>query len=323
MSESYGLGQRPDLLLNATKLFQSVQQLFRDLFLYFGLFLIPVCIPIAWIILRALSPRVALVAMVAIASATAAIAATALQGGLLMPVWPHTWKVSGIGYDCRGIPAPQIFLELVTVLSVFGGVLLVFCLVCTVISVGVIRRGSRTWELVFALSGAAIMVAGVCFAWPKFDRYLLPILPFAMYALVLYAPAEKQTVSRWSLGVGAVFLAGMTWYSVVNEHNCLAEKRTTKRAIDDLVARGAPREDIDVLWVFNGEFVYGRFGVKHSPKRNWFRNRDYIVGKSPPRDYTLVQRYSVPRWPLWGSEGADVRVYARKLDILPPQGNNP
>ena len=194
-----------------------------------------------------------------------------------------------------------------------GGVLLVICLGHAAYGgLAFARtRGLTTWGFVFGLMGAVTLAASLSLISIRFDRYLLAIIPWLAFSVSLALPtAHDVTVRRWSLAVSGVFLAGMAGYSIVNQHNHMAEKRVWAAAIDELVAQGIPRENIDAGWVFNGEKAYGRFGDMRSYQ--WYSKRDYTVGFRLGNDYPVLHNYPVPRWPIWGSTGPEIGVYGPK-----------
>lgn len=305
-------------------------ELERYVFFYLGLFLIPISVPAVGAIAHALPRKLAVTLLVAVTVITAVVAVTAIHAGLIMPIWPHTWHAAGLAADSAGVNAPKVFSVAATVLSVLGGVLLFICVArATYDAVSATpARGLASWGFVFGVIGALALMAVLSLINFKYDRYLLPIVPWLalLVALSIRAPPNWNTlIPRWSLLASGAFLAGMAWYSIVNEHNHMAEKRVRAGAIIDLTAQGVPRDTIDPGWVFNGE-LYDRFGIK-VPKREkmdaataraiifpkyWYRSRDYVVGTRGEPDYVLLRRYPVPRWPIWGSTGPDILVYGPK-----------
>lgn len=282
-------------------------------FLYLGLFLLPVSLPAAVSFIRSLRPRAASANTAALFGAIFAIGCFVLWLGLIMPIWPHTWNVWGVGADYSGARDPLIFGQIAMVLAVVGGVLLaanVAYAACLILRQG--APAGLCQQLVFALLGAAALISVISTVTYPFDRYLLPALPWLALFIALAAFLPRHAaIPRWTLVVGGVFLAAMTIYSITSAHNYTAQKRARVDAIDWLLAQGIPRDTIDASWVFNGESAYGRFGSRTDAAKDWFRSRDYVVSTRREADYVLLRRFPVPYWSLWGRWGPDVLVHAR------------
>lgn len=174
------------------------------------------------------------------------------------------------------------------------------------------QRATEAYELVFGILGAVALLASLCLVDQKFDRYLLPAIPWMAFSAALALPAQGAgaAVLRWSIIFSGAFLVAMAAYSIVNQHNHMAEKRVWVTAINDLVDQGVPRETIDATWIFNGADLYDRFGSDQG--RGWYRSRTYAVTTWPMNGWTLLRRYTVPRWPIWGATGPDVLVHGPK-----------
>jgi hypothetical protein len=297
------------------------------MFFYVGLLLLPVTFPAIATISQAFSPKRAAAIAIAAVAATAWIASYAFKAGLTMPNWPHTWHKTGVGAGSRGISAPEMFLETVTVLSVLGGVLLVICLFLGAILIAR-RNPGAIWAYVFALMGAAGLAGILCLITFKWDRYLLPIVPWLVLAVALSMSSARHTVPRWSLAVGGIIVLGTAWYSIVSGHNYTAERRVWATAIHDLVAQGVPRATIDGTWIFDGEelFGYGRSGQKTARFMRWYTRRDYVIGaNSRPRvgsvshdpSFELYRKYDVPRWRFWGRRKGQPLLVFRARSLSP------
>jgi hypothetical protein len=282
----------------------SVFNLAKFEFFYLGLFLLPVSLFAVAATIYALSRKAAGALVIGIIAATAAIA---LLLGQTMPIWFDTLKFNGIGPASGGIIPPPHFWPVVTVLAELGGVLLLTSVLYAAYSH---FYSPAKCSLAFALLGAASLSApiSVITVFMRFDRYLLPIIPWL--ALASASTTKRASLPRVSIILGGIFLCGMAWYSVVNVHNLLAEKRVVATALESLVKEGVPRESIDASWIFNGEALYGRYGSKRS-EVGWYKSRDYVIGAWREPEYKLLRSYPVPRWAIWGSKGADVFVWRR------------
>jgi hypothetical protein len=260
------------------------------------------------------SRKAAVVLLLPIAGIAALLTAASFSSDLIMPIWAYanTWRVTGIGPDVGGIRAPYWFFEILTVLSIVGGVLLIACISHAIYNQLIVRKssGCAAYMLVFGLLGAAASTGVLSFVEIKFDRYIVAVVPWLALALVAGIPQSRFTVQPWSLALSGMLIAGMMWYSVVNTHNYMAEKRVWAGAITDLVVEGVPREIIDGGWVFNGDSLYGRFGSKRA-RGSWMKSRDYWIramGCYGLEAYEIARRYPVPRWPIFGAQGPDLFV---------------
>jgi hypothetical protein len=279
-------------------------------FFYLGFFLLPLTLPLAASLFHAI--RRPLWWVVAYVTGIVCLSSLSFHLGLIMPIWnePNYWRVSGIGADVVGLKSPPWFFPVVTVFSILGGVLLVTCLVYVLIhGVKATRaRGALASEIIFALLGATALAGMLIFVEYKFDRYLLPLIPWLALAVVHVSSLSQCPVSAWSYLVGVACLAGMGWYSITNMHNYAIEKRTVEKALSELLARGVPRETINAGWTFNGDQLYDRFRKKR-PSGPWLETEDFIISAHPRSGFKLIATYPVNRWPLWGSKGSPVRVY--------------
>ncbi len=285
----------------------------RFTFLYLGLFLLPLSLPMMSSLLQRIGRRKALLLACCIAVVSTTLTFWSLHVGLIMPISPHTWRNNGLGADGVDVGAPYWFGASVTFLAALGGTLSVACIARGAYEAWKGLPGARRSGLAFGLLGVLVLIGAMSVVDRVYDRYLLPLIPFVALALVSSATMASSTTPRWSVAVGGLFLALMASFSIVGVHNYTAEKRVYVAAINDLVARGVQRDTIDAGRIFNGEIAYGRFG-----EGIWYRSRDFVLsarGKRDQillRDYTQVSDYPVPRWPIWGSRGPILGVYAVK-----------
>jgi 4-amino-4-deoxy-L-arabinose transferase-like glycosyltransferase len=302
---------------SATSLVASFSEVVVSLFLYLGLFLLPVSFPALVTLSKALPRNVAAIITVGIAAVTIVTACVTLESHKLLPTRGNTWNTGGFGPDASGLSAPDLFWQVVTVLSVFGGAVLFFACAALSVSTALRERGSDTWGFVFGFVGASVLAGVLGLVAIRFDRYLLPLIPWLSLSLVFAVPVDRNLMPRWSVLVGGILLSAMAWYSIVNLHNYFAEKRVRVAAIEYLTARGVARDSIDAGWVFNGDLFYGRYGqpgllpplsAGGAWSHDWYRTRNYIVGTSPEPGYTVLHRFPVPRWQVWGSRGQDVLI---------------
>ncbi len=303
----------PRLTGSPSVLAGKVWEVCRYAFFYLGLFLLPISIPLLAGTLHKLQRNRAVLLALGIVIASVGLIAWSFHARLVMPIWPHTWKKTGVGADNHDVSAPQAILDVVTALSIIGGVCLVVLL-----AYGAYRllarqmTGSQATGFAFGIVAAAAFAGSISLVAPVFDRYLLPLIPCLALALVCSVPPQA-TLPRWSRLVSGGILAAMALYVVVSAHNYTAEKRTYMTAIADLVDQGIPRDTIDAGWVWNGEHGFGRFKSEHYYK-GWYRSRDYVVTvRQREQGYLLLRRYDVPRWQIWGRPGWTVNAYTRQI----------
>ena len=88
-----------------------------------------------------------------------------------------------------------------------------------------------------------------------YDRYLLPLFPIAIVFLgANYQTIPKKTTQYFAYG----FLGLLTWFSVCATHDYLSWNRVRWNALNELVASGIPKNQIQggveyVTWNFFSE----------------------------------------------------------------------
>jgi hypothetical protein len=298
----------PTLTGPATAALVHVFELAKFEFFYLGLFLLPISIVVVASIVSALPRNVARLLLISVVVTTAALA---LWSGQTMPIWFDTLRFNGIGPYSGGIMPPLNFWLIVTVLAQLGGILLLTGIFYAAYNLLVSYDNTNIKSgLAFAFLGAGSLSVPISLidTFMRFDRYLLPIIPWL--SLALASSTKRAGLARAPNVLGAIFICLMAGYSVLNVHNLLAEKRVIVKALDDLGKEGVPRDSIDASWIFNGETLYGLYGSKNSEK-GWYKSRDYVIGPWQEPDYKLVRSYPVARWSIRGLKGTDVFVWRR------------
>jgi len=102
-------------------LVEDLAEIVRYAFFYLGLFLLPISLPAVTTMIDAVPRKRAVFIALGILAVIATVAGISLRADLIMPIWPHTWRATGIAADSAGIMAPQAFLTTITILSVAGG----------------------------------------------------------------------------------------------------------------------------------------------------------------------------------------------------------
>ena len=279
---------------------------------------------------QALSRKVAVCLLVGIAAVSAFVATFALRAGLLMPIWPNTWFSTGIASNRQRVSPPHIFGVTTTVLSVGGGVLLVVCLARAAYDAlsSASTFAARDLEVCFWRHGHAR--SNDCSKSHQFQvRPLPPADPTLAHAISGFVDTPQPgrhcaamvaiSERRFSRRNGLVFN-----YQRAQSHGREARPcRRYHRSNFTRSSAGHDRSDRSLM----GNCMHDRFGTKTVNREKmdaataratifpkyWYRSRDYVIaGTTGEPDHVLLRRYSVPRWPIWGSTGPDVLVYGPK-----------
>lgn len=187
---------------------------------------------------------------------------------------------------------------------------------------------ATAWERRRALAGRVdlallalfplIYLGGLAVQWPFFDRWLLPALP-PLLALWLAVVPRPATPTRPGRAVAALALALLGAYAVLGTRDALALQRARWALLDDLVARGVPRDRIDGGFEFNGWYHYdpdpSRFLDR--PGVAWVLDDTWRLSMAPAiPGYRRIATRRVPRW-LPPGELA-VHVHRRIEEPAPP-----
>jgi hypothetical protein len=281
------------------------------LFMYGGLFVLPVALLVMRSALAPLPLRAKLVLRWAIPAVSCLIAAviTAIDGP--MPIWGGILSKWGVGGHL-GLPEAPIALRiLITVASALGGTL-----GCAILLV-------RLWQLVSgqysrAAAGtiaACFVVGGLLFAPlllipARFDRYLLPILPCLIVALLArpdaigqMAPADPRG-GRRRLLLASLALVAFAFFGATGSRDFLSEERARLAALRQALALGYPRENIDAGWILNGWHMYGEVGARRNIRAlaSWYGDPILRVTYRHSYGYEIIARVRVDRvqpWARW------------------------
>jgi hypothetical protein len=183
-----------------------------------------------------------------------------------MPVWKDgiVWR-SGLAVGHFGMPeAPAWLRSGVTVLASLGGAMTVA--VAARRAWHALRGGQPsavTLTIVAACSVAAVLFAPLLVMPTRFDRYLLPIIP-SIIALVLVSGDDARCVGRrspalrWSAVAAALLLAASATFAIIATRDAFAEERARLSGLNDALALGYPRDQINAGWVLNGWHLYAK-----------------------------------------------------------------
>jgi len=136
--------------------------------------------------------------------------------------------------------------------------------------------------------------------WVSFDRYLLPLLPFALL-LGLWATRGLRLAPALLL----VGLLGLGGFSLAGTQDWLAYNRLRWQLAHELVAQGVPRTRIDAGMEWDGWFLYETsHGVAPRTPGGPFwtqiiapaTDSTYVIAFSPLPGYAVRERRAYPSW---------------------------
>lgn len=115
------------------------------------------------------------------------------------------------------------------------------------------RSGLISWNALFLLAGPFLviylaLIVSRASADVIFDRYLIPLLFFALLLLVRY---YQEQVSGQLPRYSVLLLLIVALYGVGATHDAFAMLRARMNAVGELKARGVPDTEIDGGWEFN------------------------------------------------------------------------
>lgn len=168
------------------------------------------------------------------------------------------------------------------------------------------RRLSPVWlpALVGLAQIAALFPVSVhvlAVGWVSFDRYLLPLVPFALLGVLWLS--RGMSLSRTVLAAGLLAVASL---SVAGTHDWLSYNQLRWRLGESLLARGVPYEKIDAGMEWDGWYLYKQsLGLKRARTPNgpfWTHDvakatdSTYMVSFSPMPGYRVLERRPYRSW---------------------------
>lgn len=131
-----------------------------------------------------------------------------------------------------------------------------------------------------------------------YDRYLLPLIPPVLAALVLGPGYSHQAPGITGRGVLLVLLLGLyAAFSVSATHDYLAWNRARWQATDSLARAGVTPHRIDGGYEFNGWYLYSANYQRQPSKSYWWVDDDeYVIASGPLSGYQETERFPVNRW---------------------------
>ena len=145
-------------------------------------------------------------------------------------------------------------------------------------------------------------------SWVAFDRYFLPLVPFAIVLGLWAVRGLRPSPALLLLG-----LLGLGLFSVVGTQDWLASNRLRWQLGRELLARGVPPERIDAGMEWDGWELYERGRAFRAPPRTvdgpfWTQiiaptiDSTYVVAYSPLPGYVVRERRTYRSW-LHGGPG--------------------
>jgi 4-amino-4-deoxy-L-arabinose transferase-like glycosyltransferase len=205
-----------------------------------------------------------------------------------------------------GLPPPHSAITGSPVAGFFnGGLVVVLTALLGGAWIGVLRQPHDNRIRFVLACGALLALGSLLHASYYFDRYLLPILPFATAAALLGArhPSEDRIG-----GVAWTALALTAYFSIAGTHDYMAWNRARYAAVDRLLAEGVSVEEIDAGMEFGGwnsaakldrwpSDAEVRIGANVDGKSWWWVVDDrYVVSMQPLDGYEIRSEDTYTEW---------------------------
>lgn len=235
----------------------------------------------------------------------------------VFPYLPNVVRDFGVGAltlrdtQFLGLPAPHSLFSHSKFLGLFNGGVVVFSTALLGGAWIAALRRTATSAGRFILVAAAFMALGsLLHASYYFDRYLLPILPFAITAALLGA----RDSSNDRIGATAWAALGLVaFFSVAGTHDYMAWNRARYTAVDRLLAEGVGVDEIDAGMEFGGWNLAAkldrwpsnddvRIGRSAEDKSWWWVVDDYyVLSMQPLPGYRIYDEQSYSEWLVPGT----------------------
>lgn len=230
--------------------------------------------------------------------------------GFVMPLSTNIIDKSGIGpLTLRdtfmlhsSVPVlPGYFWVVITIISLTGAAILINQVIATIIGLSPQLFSFKLQpeeSSVFFLLLIPLIYLPLFFVNGFFDRYLIPVIPFLIAALVIRQSqiALKQPMSAgWAT---ALLLAGFFIFSVAGTKDYLTWNRTRWTALNNLMKDDAIKPSaIDGGFEFNGYYLYDPEYKVDPKKSDWWVNDDlYLIAFNPVPGYAVQRAYPYTHW---------------------------
>jgi hypothetical protein len=278
------------------------------LFMYGGLFVLPAALLVMRSAVAPFPVRTKLALRWAILAVSVAVTvAISLINGP-MPIWGGVLSRAGVGVHI-GVPEAPIPLRiLITFAAALGGTLGVVVLLVRLwqlLSGQYPRVAAGTLAACFVLGG--LLFAPLLLMPARFDRYLLPILPCLVVALLVQPNGHKRAASaehggsRQRIALASLVLAGFCFFAVAGTKDFLTEERARLAALQHGLALGFSRDSIDAGWVLNGWHLYGRVGARKNIRAlsSWHGDPLLRITYRRSYGYEVIAEVAVNRVQPW------------------------
>lgn len=293
--------------------------------IHLGLFLLPVTLLVAGRLRHA--PRVRVLVGVGIGAAIVILLLGARMyygDEILLPLFHNILVNSGVGPtiirdvfllkldNMRALPAG--FWMTVSAMGIGGAILLIAVLTLPIWELlSRLRTGERRSEdaiRIFALVTIALYFLLLMPAPLYFDRYVIPMMPFIVVAMVRPATNPTENSERFSIGsipalraAAFTLVAAFAVFAVAGTRDYLMWNRLRWTALDELMRDGVSPTEIDGGFEFNGFYVYQPPFVRPRPDSSispwWVRRDTYQIAFGPVPGYTVVRKYTYQHWLPW------------------------
>jgi tetratricopeptide (TPR) repeat protein len=191
---------------------------------------------------------------------------------------------------------PNIFWNIITLISIVGGILLIVTFSKTVYKLITKSKHENIKEekfiVIFILLLIIIYVLPLLNLEKSYDRYILPILPLVFIITTinnkLYITANKRFLNL----ISKIFIFLFILFSVPVTRDYLEWNRTRWKAIDFMLndQKISPHE-IDGGFEFNGLYLYSKDYSLKTWKSRWVDKDKYIVALGEIPGYSVFKEY--------------------------------
>lgn len=227
--------------------------------------------------------------------------------------------------------APKALWLVITTAGAFGGALMLrylfSALAQVLLKLSKFESIADKWPLILFLSACtsySVLIGVIGF----FDRYLIPLLPLSMIAMITTGNSFKLRVSRSPVFIAAVLLFVYGFFALGATHDYLSWNRSRWKALHYLMEEAhISYKNIDGGYEFNGWYSFdAKYRVNPSKSWWWVDNDDYIISFGPMIGYSEMKRYPYKRWIPFGQGNifvlhrlADSKASESALDENPLQ----
>ena len=268
--------------------------------IYLGIFLFPILITCYPVKLKELSKRKQIISILATSIFSIVLMKILISKQRFMPL------MNNVLQDFPG--APDFFWLSVTAIGVLGAAILIQYLL--IASFQIFRRqelydddNNKRWVNIFIVSVIFIYFFPLGFlgfgTFGFYDRYLIFLLPsLTMTILVSNRNNCNQFISNKSFLIAIILILLYGSFTIGTTHDYLSRNRARWQALNYLMYKGIPPNNINGGFEFNGWFLYDPdYDVKAHPYKSWWVDKDdYLISSNTHSGYETIKQY---RYRLW------------------------